>query len=113
MILIYLYCIQFDSNQRFFLGGSGPYFLLSLVLHCIRNHLRSWASPAARGATMGLTLGTAGSYAGATGCGCLSGALLATNALKQRHEDRGTREDVGGMKRGRGNFRKKNVLFLP
>ena len=36
---------------------------------------------------MGLTLGTAGSYAGATGCGCLSGALLATNALKQRHED--------------------------
>lgn len=86
MILIYLYCIQFDSNQRFF-WGVRTIFFLSLVLHCIRNHLRSWASPAARGATMGLTLGTAGSYAGATGCGCLSGALLATNALKQRHED--------------------------
>ena len=46
---------------------------------------------------MGLTLGTAGSYAGATGCGCLSGALLAMNALKRRHEDT-ISWGVGGMK---------------
>ena len=58
---------------------------------------------------MGLTLGTAGSYAAATGCGCLSGALLGTNALKRRHEDTSSERMLGRLKGGKITPQKSNI----
>ena len=55
MILIYCTVYNLTVTKGFF--GGQDHIFFKLVLHCIRNHLRSWASPAARGGDHGVDLG--------------------------------------------------------